>query len=95
MSPEERLVAAFKPGLWRHYKGGLYSALMLVTHHETRAPWVLYVSHTYGGTNIRPLWGGAPGEPDGWFTHLTIDGARIARFTFVGYLPSDTKMTER
>lgn len=67
----------FKPGLYRHYKGGLYTAICLVTHHETREPMVLYMSHTYGGLNVRPLHGyterpdgvrdyGWKEDPDGW-----------------------------
>jgi hypothetical protein len=46
---------AFRPGIYRHYKGGMYTALMLVKHHESRTPYVLYISHTYGGANVRPL----------------------------------------
>lgn len=51
-------MSEFRPGLYRHYKqGNLYTALCLVTHHETRLPMVLYVSHVYGGFNVRPLYG--------------------------------------
>lgn len=97
----------FKPGLWRHYKGGLYTAIGLVTHHETRKPMVLYVSHTYGATNVRPLhgWtdehpfsGGDPKDPDGWLDFVPMPEEpvlKVARFEFIGDLPSDTKITER
>ena len=84
----------FKPGLYRHYKGGLYTAVCLVTHHETRRPMVLYVSHTYGGTNVRPL-AGWPGDQDAWLGYVRHEGDLVARFTFVGDLPSDTKIGER
>lgn len=88
-------IAAFRPGLYRHYKGGLYTALGLVTHHEKRAPMVLYVSHTYGGANVRPLIGWL-GDADGWNDFVTPeDGHAVRRFTFVGELPSDTPIVER
>ena len=55
----------FKPGLYKHYRGGFYTALFLVAHHETREPMVIYTSHTYGGVNARPLHGWS-GDSDGW-----------------------------
>jgi hypothetical protein len=81
--PDDRSVR-FRPGLYRHYKGGLYTAICLVTHHETRKSMVLYVSHTYGGINVRPLVGwddgrgqydaGASGctDTDGWLDRVAI-----------------------
>lgn len=92
----------FKPGLYRHYKGGLYTAIALVTHHQTRKPMVLYVSHTYGGMNVRPLHGWE-GDPDGWVDEVDIstldpDLPRhpcVLRFTYIGPLPSDTPVTKR
>ncbi len=89
----------FKPGLYRHYKGGLYTAICLVTHHETRKPMVLYVSHTYGGTNVRPLYGWE-GDADGWadVVHVpSVDGGtwNRPRFEYVGPLPSDTPVGDR
>lgn len=69
-----------RPGLWRHYKGGLYTVIGTVTHHETRMPMVLYVSHTYGGVNVRPVHGwemdpakaNDPQDVDGWLDDVTI-----------------------
>jgi hypothetical protein len=92
----------FKPGLYRHYKGGLYTAICLVTHHETRKPMVLYVSHTYGGMNVRPL-SGSHGDPDGWADTmdtalLDTDLARgeiVQRFQYIGPLPSNIPIGER
>jgi hypothetical protein len=84
----------FRPGLYRHYKGGLYTALGLITHHDKRLPMVKYVSHTYGGENVRPLHGW-PEDPDGWFVPVVVDGKEVPRFVFVGDLPSDVKITER
>lgn len=98
------MTTEFKPGLYRHTKtGGMYTAIGLVTHHETRQPMVLYVSHKYGGSNVRPL-DGWPGDPDGWRDQVEIPGERqgdmhtieqVPRFTFIGDLPSDTPITER
>lgn len=45
----------FKPGIYTHYKGGMYTALMLVRHHETRELLVLYVSHKTGNIQVREL----------------------------------------
>lgn len=84
----------FKPGLYRHYKGGLYTAICIVTHHETRDPMVLYVSHTYGGLNVRPLHG-MPGDEDAWSDKVEVDGVSTPRFEFVGDLPSDVTIGER
>lgn len=80
-----------KTGLWRHYKGGLYTVVGVATHHESRKPWVLYVSLTYGGLNTRPA-DPEPGEPDG-FLDVLKDGR--PRFEYVGILPSDEPAAER
>ena len=101
----------FTPGLYRHYKGGLYTAICLVTHHETRKPMVLYVSHTYGGMNVRPLHGyterpdgvrdyGWKEDPDGWADLVNVSPVEeepheVRRFQFIGPLPSDTPVNLR
>jgi hypothetical protein len=87
-------IAHFEPGLYLHYKGGFYTALALVTHHEARMPMVLYVSHTYGGSNVRPLVGWE-GDPDGWNDWVEHGGKTVRRFKFVGDLPSNTPISER
>lgn len=91
----------FSTGLYRHYKGGLYTAIALVTHHETRKPMVLYVSHTFGGMNVRPLHGWE-GDLDGWADVVkeasAIDPERFPpkqRFEYIGPLPSDTPVDRR
>jgi hypothetical protein len=101
MNEVERAAANFKPGLYRHYKGGLYTALFLVTHHETRLPMVLYISHTYGGANVRPLIGWQD-DQDGWLDIITIpnEGAaggesKCHRFALVGSLPSNKTIENR
>ncbi len=89
MEPE-----VFRPGLYRHYRGGTYNALALVTHHETRAPMVIYVSLTYGTVNVRPLHGWE-GDRDGWLDPVRQGTKFIERFTFVGELPSNTPAADR
>lgn len=68
-------------GIYRHYKGGLYSVVGFATHHETRRKLVLYVSLTTGTLTVRPL-RGASGDEDGW---LDLVGASVnqERFTYV------------
>jgi hypothetical protein len=87
-------IAHFEPGLYQHYKGGFYTALAVVSHHETHLPLVLYVSHTYGGSKVRPLIGWE-GDPDGWNDWVDFDGKRVRRFLFIGDLPSNTPIAER
>lgn len=99
-------VRNFRSGLWKHYKGGLYSVIALVTHHETRRPMVLYVSHTYGGNNVRPL-RGWEGDQDGWLDEVEVVARpsmspnvpdvmkKVPRFAYVGELPSDVKIVDR
>jgi hypothetical protein len=73
----------FTFGTYRHYKGDLYTAIGLVTHHETRLPMVLYVSHAKGCVNCRPLHGW-PHDPDGFCDAVTLDDGRVVqRFELV------------
>jgi hypothetical protein len=73
----------FKFGTYRHYKGDLYTAIGLVTHHHTRQPMVLYVSHMKGCVNCRPLHGW-PDDPDGFCDSVTLEDGRVAeRFELV------------
>ena len=76
----------FRPGNYRHYKGGIYTALGLVRHHETGAPMVLYLSHATGGLSVRPLkkmeiLGGV--DADAWDDWIEVDGVRVRRFAYV------------
>lgn len=84
---------SFQVGNYRHYKGGTYTALALVTHHETREPMVLYVSHTTGTLTVRPLnpmhivsVGGHERyiDPDAWNERVEHEGRMVRRFTYVG-----------
>lgn len=84
----------FRPGLYQHYKGGLYAAYFLVTHHGTRQPMVFYVCLSRGGTNVRPL-NGWEGDSDGWNDLVNGPGGKVPRFRYIGELPSDTPAAER
>jgi hypothetical protein len=95
-----RAVREFRPGLYKHTKtSSFYTAICLVTHHESRMPYVLYVSHTYGGTNIRPL---VPveGDPDAWTDMIRVGNSGGAadmapRFFHIGDLPSNETIENR
>ena len=81
----------FRLGNYRHYKGGTYSALALVTHHETRQVMVLYVSHKTGELTVRPLKkmeivGGV--DTDAWNDWIEHEGEKVRRFAFLGPAPS-------
>jgi hypothetical protein len=79
-------VTAIKPGLYEHYRGGRYTVIGMATHHETRQPMVLYVSHTYGGLNVRPLYAMA-GDLDGWLEPLKTRCSACAGFGNLGSKP--------
>jgi hypothetical protein len=86
--------ANFKFGVYEHYKGGRYTAIMIVQHHDTRRPMVVYTSHEKGSINCRPLrgWAGAiqggPNaqlhDPDGWLDEIHSPGYSGPRFRYVG-----------
>lgn len=59
-------------GVYRHYKGGLYSVFDTATHSETKETYVVYRSLQDGKTWIRPL---------AMFTeNVVVDGAENPRF---------------
>lgn len=75
------------PGVYEHYKGGLYTVLAIVRHHEHREPMVLYVSHTTGNAQVRelrqsPLWG--THHVDAWtdVVHVAENGGTTSRRRF-------------
>lgn len=95
-SPEFRqrlddAVRCFLPGLYKHYRGGAYVALCLAVHHETRLPMVVYISLTYGSTNVRPIIGW-PGDEDGFLDRMPNGNPR---FMYVGHLPSSVPALKR
>ncbi|MFT8896200.1 MAG: DUF1653 domain-containing protein [Acetobacter sp.] len=44
-----------QPGLYRHYKGGLYTVLHTARHSETEEWLVVYRSEAHGTLWVRPL----------------------------------------
>jgi len=94
VAEQEVDVALFRPGLYAHFRHGIYTATKLVTHHDCRRPMVIYVSHTYGGENVRPLrpW---PTDPDGWNDVVDVQGVAKQRFAWLGTLPSRETIDER
>jgi hypothetical protein len=80
-----------QPGVYRHYKGGLYIVFYVARHHETGEEWVVYAPLQPHGDeslrmNVRPR-RGREDDPDGWDTPLEIFGdpsnRRVTRFTLV------------
>lgn len=77
----QRAVAEFKPGVYRHFKGGTYTALFLAAHHETRVPMVVYISHSDRGLNVRPLIRPAI-EESSWTDYVALSSG-VPRFEFL------------
>lgn len=82
-----------RPGVYRHYKGGLYVVVGFARHHETGVEMVVYhpmEPHDAGDPlrwNVRPVIGHY-GDEDGWDTpiELTTGGGErksVERFTFL------------
>lgn len=71
-------IAELKPGLYRHFKGGLYEVLGLARHSETEEVHVLYrpLYDEESGLWLRPL-----AMFDEW---VERDGRRFRRFEFAG-----------
>lgn len=63
---------ALAPGLYRHYKGGLYTVLHTARHSETEEWLVVYRSEAQGTLWVRPL--------SMWLE--TVNG--VSRFAFIG-----------
>ena len=82
----------FKQGIYKHYRTqGLYHAICLVKHHDSRQDYVLYSSLEHGTLNVRPLHG-YPGDPDGFLDKVEIphpvsygDSSVGPRFEYVGF----------
>ena len=77
----------FKLGVYEHYKGGRYTALMVVRHHDTGKPMVVYASHEKGTLNVRPLWGWwqpALRDAYGWLDKIDTTAYTGPRFKYIG-----------
>lgn len=96
---DEHDVANFRLGIYEHYKGPRYTALMIVQHHGTRKPMVVYVSHEKGSINCRPLRGwhvqrniidndGPYFDADGWLDDIPVTTpggpSTVPRFKYIG-----------
>ncbi len=81
---------SFSMGLYRHYKGGVYRAIGLAQHHESRTWQVIYVSMSLGSINVRPLVS-SPGslDQDAWMDRVeVVDDAgkrSVPRFEWLGH----------
>ena len=67
---------SIQPGLYRHYKGGLYEVQGVVRHSETLQPMVLYRA-LYGqrGLWVRPF--------DMFLETVQVEGRTVSRFTWI------------
>ena len=67
----------FKPGRYRHFKGGEYELLCMARHSETEEELVVYRA-LYGdrGVWVRPA--------AMWDEEITRDGKSFCRFTYIG-----------
>lgn len=62
------------PGMYRHYKGGMYEVVDTVRHSETLEPMTLYRAlYGAGGLWVRPA--------AMFLEEVTIEGVRQLRFT--------------
>jgi len=74
----------FQPGVYRHYKGGLYHALFLAKQNEVISPnirVVVYISMTTGDVYTRPY-----SDPrfDSWTDDVRLAHGWVPRFGYVG-----------
>lgn len=68
---------SFKPGLYKHFKGGTYQAFFLAKHSEDRErEFVVYKSLEQGSMWIRPL--------EMFMEEVERDGYRGPRFQYLG-----------
>jgi hypothetical protein len=61
----------FEPGMYRHFKGGVYEALYLAKHSESQEDMVVY-RNAEGEVWVRPL--------SMWQEHVERDGYSGPRF---------------
>lgn len=65
-----------KPGLYRHFKGGIYEVIDIAIHSETLEEMVLYRCQKDGRYWVRPA--------GMWNETVERDGKTFQRFTYVG-----------
>lgn len=64
-----------EPGLYRHYKGGLYTVLCSARHSETEEWLVVYRAEAAGTLWVRPL--------VMWNEAVLQDGGAVPRFALI------------
>ena len=72
-------MSKLKPGIYKHFKGGLYLVLSVGKHSETLEEYVVYISLYENETSqvwIRPI-------EDFMGEKELEDGTKVKRFTFV------------
>ena len=75
------LLSQTPPGLYRHYKGGMYAVLATTRHSESLEPMTLYRA-LYGAHG---LWV----RPAAMFGEMVLwEGVKQSRFTRIGDLPA-------
>ena len=68
---------SFKPGLYKHFKGGMYQAFFVARHSEDREKeFVVYKSLEKGSIWVRPL--------DMFLEDVERDGYKGPRFKYIG-----------
>ena len=65
-----------KPGIYRHFKGGMYRVLYVAKHSEDLSPMVVYQSMKDGSFWVRPA--------SMWNETVERDGKCFLRFQYVG-----------
>lgn len=75
-------LSKIQPGVYQHYKGGMYRVHGLVKHHETLEDLVLYETLYENPLSrfwIRPV--------DVFLEEIDREGERVPRFRYVGEEP--------
>ena len=62
-----------KPGIYRHFKGGMYELMFISRHSETEEEMVIYKSMKDGGYWARPI--------GMWNETVIHNGEEVLRFT--------------
>ena len=71
----------FKPGVYKHFKGGMYYALMLAKDSETEEDMVVYIPLYYKEDSNTKAW--VRSLDDFMSTKKLDDGKVVNRFEFV------------
>ncbi len=78
----------FIPGIYQHYKGGMYKALRLAYLEESMDPCVVYEDVNTGKSFLRPY--NTPGESN-WIAMV----GDVPRFKFIGPLKDEPRKVEK